>query len=339
MKALRIPLGVWTWRGTALVLILMLAPLLEDHHLIRIAVLAVLTCALGASMFWVDQLPRWARGQVVAGILLLGLGSAVGGIVALPIGLVGAVLLAGTAAAVLHRAIAAEKHEVEDLHLQLHTVELGVREDRARMHEIDATVAGIASAQRLMSDGLVADRADALAAMMSAEVERLQRLVADRMPSRQRSIDLDEVVGQIVLSHLARGRVVLWQPSGLRAMGRADDIAEVVNVLLENAAVHGGPDAVSVRVARDLDGLGVTVTVSDQGPGIAPELRERLFDWGVSRPGSPGQGIGLHVAADITHELGGRLELLPTAIGASFAMHLPAVPQEVSADDRVARAS
>ena len=99
-------------------------------------------------------------------------------------------------------------------------------------------------------------------------------------------------------------------------MGRADDIAEVVNVLLENAAVHGGPDAVSVGVSRDLDGHGVTVTVSDQGPGIPPELRERLFDWGVSRPGSPGQGIGLHVAADITHELGGRLELLPTAFGA-----------------------
>ena len=122
-------------------------------------------------------------------------------------------------------------------------------------------------------------------------------------------------------------------------MGRADDIAEVVNVLLENAAVHGGPDAVSVRVTRDLDGQGVTVTVSDQGPGIAPELRDRLFDWGVSRPGSPGQGIGLHVAADITQELGGRLELVPTAIGASFAVHLPAVPQEVTADERVARAS
>jgi signal transduction histidine kinase len=339
MKALRIPLGVWTWRGTALVLILMLAPLLADNELIRIAVLAVLTCALAASMFRVEAFPRWARARVVSGILLLGLGSAVGGMVALPTGLVGAALLAGTAAVVLHQAIDTEKQEVEDLHLQLRTVELGAREDRARMHEIDATVAGIASAQRLMHDGLGADRTDALASMMRAEVERLQRLVADRVPSRQRSVDLDEVIGQIVLSHLARGRVVVWEQSGLRAMGRSDDIAEVVNVLLENAAVHGGPDAVSVLVARDLDGLGVTVTVSDQGPGIAPELRERLFDWGVSRPGSPGHGIGLHVAADITHELGGRLELLPTAIGASFAMHLPAVPQEVSADERVARAS
>jgi signal transduction histidine kinase len=142
-----------------------------------------------------------------------------------------------------------------------------------------------------------------------------------------------------VLSHLARGRVVVWEPTGLRALGRADDIAEIVNVLLENAAVHGGPDAVSVRVGRDLEGHGITITVADQGPGIAPEVRERVFDWGVSRPGSPGQGIGLHVAADIARELGGRLELLPTTQGAAFALHLPSEPQEVSRDEHVARAS
>ncbi|MDX6372294.1 MAG: hypothetical protein QOD98_1282 [Nocardioidaceae bacterium] len=309
------------------------------HDVIRIVVLAALACALAGSLLRLEEFPQWARARVAVGMLALGLGSAVGGVVALATGLFGAVLLAATAAAVLHQAIEAEKQEVLDLHLRLHAVEVGLREDQARLHEIDSTVAGIASAQKLMTDGLGADRTDALAAMMRAEVERLQRLVADRVPSQRRSVDLDDVIGQIVLSHLARGRVVVWAPSGLRAMGRADDIAEVVNVLLENAAVHGGPDAVSVQVSRDLDGHGVTLTVSDQGPGIPLELRDRLFDWGVSRPDSPGQGIGLHVAADITHELGGRLELLPTASGASFAVHLPAVPQEVSADERVARAS
>jgi signal transduction histidine kinase len=314
-------------------------PSLAHHDVIRIVVLAVLAGALAGALFRLEQFPRWARDRVAVGILALVPGAAVGGVVALATGLFGALLLAVTAAAVLHHAIEEEKQEVQDLHLQLHAVEVGLREDRARLHEINATVAGIASAQRLMNDGLNADHTDALAAMMRAEVERLQRLVADRMPTQRRSVDLDDIIGQIVLSHLARGRVVVWEPSGLRAMGRADDIAEVVNVLLENAAVHGGPDAVSVAVSRDLDGQGVTVTVSDQGPGIPPELRERLFDWGVGRPDSPGQGIGLHVAADITQELGGRLELLPTAFGASFAVHLPAVPQEVSADGRVAHAS
>jgi signal transduction histidine kinase len=306
---------------------------------VRIVVLVGLAITLSVVVFRLENLPRWARARVAVGMLLLGVGSALGGVVALATGVLGAVLLAGTAAAVLHEAIDAEKQQVADLHLRLHDVEVGLREDRARLHEIDATVAGIASAQKLMHDGLSGDRSDALAAMMRSEVERLQRLVADRVPTRRRSVDLDEVVGQIVLSHLARGRVVLWEPTGLRALGSADDIAEIVNVLLENAAVHGGPDPVTVRVTRDLDAFGITITVADQGPGIDFGLRERVFDWGVSRPDSPGQGIGLHVAADITHELGGRLELLPTQAGAAFALHLPAVPQEVSTLERVARAS
>ncbi len=310
-----------------------------DHDVIQITVLVVLAGALAGALLRLEQLPRWARARVAVGMLAVVVGSGLGGAASLVCGLLGAVLLAGTAAAVLHQAIEEEKEEVEALHLQLRAVADGLREDQARLHEINSTVAGIASAQRLMNDGVTSDRGEALAAMMRAEVERLQRLVADRGPTRARSVDLDEVIGQIVLSHLARGRVVVWAPSGLRALGRADDIAEVVNVLLENAAVHGGPDAVTVEVRSDVEGRGVMVTVSDQGPGVPVQLRERLFDWGVSRPDSPGQGIGLHVAADLTHELGGRLELVPTALGATFAVHLRAVPQEVSADDRVARAS
>jgi signal transduction histidine kinase len=224
------------------------------------------------------------------------------------------------------------------LGLRLSAAEAEQREARARLHEINATVAGIASAQRLIDEGGAVDRITHLTSMMRAEVERLQRLVAGRTQRRTRSVDLDDIVGQIVLSHLARGRIVLWEPSGLRALGRADDIAEVVNVLLENAAVHGGPDAVTVRVSRHLDGPGVVIAVTDQGPGVDPEVRERVFDWGVSGPGSPGQGIGLHAAADIALGLGGRLELVPTTTGACFALHLTASRQEVSVGDPVARA-
>lgn len=314
-------------------------PSVPALDVVQLVVLVGLAVTLAVAVFRLVDFPAWARVRVAAALVLLGVGSAVGDLPGLVTGVLGAVVLAVTAAAVLHLAIDDEKREVADLHQRLRTVEDGLREDRARLHEIDATVAGIASAQKLIHTGLPADRSDALEAMVRAEVERLQRLVADRMPTQRRSVDLDEVVGQIVMSHLARGRVVLWEPSGLRALGRADDIAEVVNVLLENAAVHGGPDAVTVRVTSDVHGPGTTVTVADQGPGVDPALRDRLFDWGVGRPGSPGQGIGLHVAADLSHQLGGRLELLPTPVGATFALHLPSVPQEVSADDRIARAS
>jgi signal transduction histidine kinase len=303
---------------------------------LRVVVLAVLAVAIALAVFRLEDFPPWAMVRVAAALLLLGPGSAIGGLVALGTGLAGAALLAGTAAAVLHHAIEEEKLEVEELHQRLHTVEDGLREDRARLHEINATVAGIASAQKLMAQGLPLDRTDALTAMVRGEVERLQRLVSDRGPSRRRSVDLDDTIGQIVLSHLARGRIVIWEPTGLRALGRADEIAEVVNILLENAAVHGGPDAVSVSVTPTPDGQGVTITVSDHGPGVAPELRSRIFDWGVSGPESPGHGIGLHVAADNATQLGGRLELLPGTSGASFALHLAAAGAGVGAREHVA---
>ncbi len=323
-------------------LVLVQAPALPSTTgltVVRDVVLGGLAVALAVAVLRLDDLPRWLRARFALGVLLLVVGSTIGGLVALPTGVVGAALLAGTTAGLLHQAIDDEKQQVDDLNLRLHDIETGLRHDRARLHEINATVAGIASAQRLMADGIASDRSEALASMMRAEVERLQRLVGDRGPTRRRSVDLDEVIGQIVLSHLARGRLVVWEPSGVRVLGRADEIAEVVNVLLENAAVHGGPDAVSVRAAHDTDGPGVTVVVSDQGPGVPPQLRDRVFDWGVSRPDSPGHGIGLHVAADIARQLDGRLELLPTASGATFALHLPAAAQGVSKGEPVAAAS
>lgn len=285
---------------------------------------------LGIAVLQLVELPAWIRYRVAAGLTLLGVGSAVTDAVGLVLVLVGAVLMAGTGAAALYDAIDDEKRTVAALHERLESVEVGLREDRALLHEIDATVAGIASAQQLIHDAPPHERDEDLRAMVRAEVERLQRLASHRTPNRRRTVDLDEIVGQIVLAHTARGRQVRWEPSGLRALGRADDIAEVVNVLLENAFVHGGPGPVTVEAATGPADEDVTVTVSDRGPGVAPGLRDRLFDWGVSRPGSPGQGIGLHAAAEIARDLQGRLELLPTAEGAAFALHLPVARAEVS---------
>lgn len=297
----------------------------------------VLTLGLVVVLVRLHELAPWVRARFGVALTLLGIGSAIDGPVSLVTSPIGAVLLAGTAAAGFHQALDDEKRELEELHDQLHRVETGMREDRARLHEIDATVAGIASAQRLIHDGTASERSEALAAMMHAEVERLHRLMADSAPVRRRSVDLDDVVGQIVLAHRARGRAVTWEPSGARALARSDDVAEIVNVLLENAAVHGGPSG--AWVTTDTDASEVVLTVSDRGPGVEPGLREDLFAWGAHRAGSPGQGIGLHVAAELASGLGGRLELLPTHAGASFALHLPLAPREVAAGAPVVRAS
>lgn len=77
------------------------------------------------------------------------------------------------------------------------------------------------------------------------------------------------------------------------------------------------------------DGL-ACLDVCDQGPGVAPNDRERIFDWfylGGSRPAAasvPGSGLGLAIARELAQAHRGRLEMLPEGPpGACFRLSLP----------------
>ena len=65
--------------------------------------------------------------------------------------------------------------------------------------------------------------------------------------------------------------------------------------------------------------------MADNGPGIPPELREKIFDPFFSTKGSKGTGLGLATSAKVVEEHGGRLELAPTASGACFRIIIPGV--------------
>nr|WP_241248405.1 ATP-binding protein [Nocardioides sp. KC13] len=106
------------------------------------------------------------------------------------------------------------------------------------------------------------------------------------------------------------------------ALGDSDQVTEALNVLLDNAADHGsGSVRIEVRAAGPGD-TSVEIAVTDDGPGVAPELRRRIFARGVSRPGSTGQGIGLHAARDLMERQGGYLEL-ETGEHTTFVLGIP----------------
>jgi signal transduction histidine kinase len=174
--------------------------------------------------------------------------------------------------------------------------------------------------------------------MLVSELSRLERLMLARSSGGledDRDIEVDAVVEPIVTSHLTRGRDVRWCPSGGRAFGDADELAEVVNILLENAARHARGCAVHLSV--DVEDDGVVVTCSDSGPGVPVELRERLFDPEVRRPGSPGQGLGLAIAHRLATARGGSLELAGVdRPGATFVARLPRKELAHDAAGRVA---
>ncbi|MGK5447297.1 ATP-binding protein [Streptomyces radiopugnans] len=150
-----------------------------------------------------------------------------------------------------------------------------------------------------------------------AQVERLtdvvQRLLTNSRDPRSGSavgFDLDEVVKQQIEewrpAYRKAGRAIVRSGrQGLRAVGTPGAVAQVLATLIENALMHGG-GAVALRTR--IAGNQVVVEVTDEGPGVDPELGARVFERTVS--GHNSTGLGLAVARDLAEADGGRLELL-----------------------------
>ena len=108
----------------------------------------------------------------------------------------------------------------------------------------------------------------------------------------------------------------------------------MIATLIENSLVHGGGRTL-VKVRRN--DHSTVVEVSDEGPGIDPELGKRVFERSVSGPRSSGTGVGLALARTLVEDDGGRLELL-TEVPASFGMFLISAPGEETGPEETTRA-
>ena len=225
-------------------------------------------------------------------------------------------------------------------------------DERARLHEVASALAGVRAATTLlnMPGDMGDERRAAMVTMVQGELQRLERMVQQRQDSAapvtpERSadetevIDLDAVVGTLVLVHEAKGTVVEWHPSRMLALGDADQMTEALNVLLDNAASHGG-GTVRIEIGgADRGETSVEIAVTDNGPGIAPELRRRVFAWGVKGPGSAGQGIGLHIARDLMERQGGYLKLIEVDVRTTFVLGIPMLGRVDERDTTNARRS
>ncbi len=101
----------------------------------------------------------------------------------------------------------------------------------------------------------------------------------------------------------------------------------LVNVI-ENAAHFSPPDG-KVRVAALAEQGQLVITVTDEGPGIPEEQRERVFDMfftgGGGDQGPYGSGLGLAICAAIISAHGGSIKAFdgPEGIGTSITIYLP----------------
>jgi signal transduction histidine kinase len=212
-------------------------------------------------------------------------------------------------------------------------VETESHRERDRLHEMRTTMAGIGMTHRLLRDPrdrLSGAERTRLEQLYDKEISRLERLLQDDVRAVDESVDVHTAVDAVVDSLRLRGQRIRWEGTRALAVGRGDDIAEIVHILLHNAMRHAPGSEVSMQV--ETTPTEVLLRVSDDGPGVPSALAPELFERGTRRPDSPGEGIGLQIARRLAREMGGDLHLDPshTQPGAAFVVTLRASTEATS---------
>ncbi|HYZ79639.1 MAG TPA: HAMP domain-containing sensor histidine kinase, partial [Solirubrobacteraceae bacterium] len=214
-------------------------------------------------------------------------------------------------------------------------------------HELRTPIAALqGTTETLLREQPPRPRRDQLEAQLARGAQRLGRLVDDLLnlarlesnePLRSETVDLAQVGASLVADSRTRtpAQISLTHEGPAMVKGDPDALARAMRNLLDNAITAGG-DAGTVTL--DIRGLpaSVQVTVSDDGPGVPPDARERIFEGFVRLNGSPrdGTGLGLAIARAIVQQHHGRVSCVDCDAGARFVLELPAA-QPGHAEGRV----
>ncbi len=207
-------------------------------------------------------------------------------------------------------------------------------------HELRTPIAGIqVAAEQLLSNAGRANGQYRRARMLLSDARRAGRLVADMLdlsridaglPLDLGSADLADIVAaESDRAALLAPEVVVTRagPTTLNIEADPTRVAQILSNLLDNARRYTPPGG---SITIDLSsGAGVAeVTVTDTGPGVPDDERDRIFerlvrvDAGRARDHG-GAGLGLPIARALAQAHGGELVCLPHEGGAQFRLRLP----------------
>ena len=205
-------------------------------------------------------------------------------------------------------------------------------------HELRTPLAGLVAVLENIADGITPPDLQHVASARD-QAERLSGLVDDLLDlSRvdagvvalgREPVDLGTLAGAVIagIETTTRGIVFATElPAALAVDGDPRRLHQLLANLLDNAARHSTPGGeVRIRGGRDA-GL-VWLEIADDGPGVAPEDRERIFErYGTGSSTGGGTGLGLAIARWVTDLHGGRISLRESpdgGTGAVFRVELP----------------
>ncbi|MGZ6144238.1 MAG: ATP-binding protein [Myxococcales bacterium] len=208
-------------------------------------------------------------------------------------------------------------------------------------HELKNPVAAIRASAEVLTEGAADEPQTArrFALRIRESADKLQQLTQDllslaRLEARgieaPKAVDLCAIAREAVdaqgpTASARRIRIELSRPEGA-ALVRGDPVwlRRALENLIGNAVQHS-PEGARVVVQIAGEAKGFVATVRDEGPGVDPAIRDRVFErFTTTRHGEGGTGLGLAIVRAVAELHGGTAQLRESGAGGSvFALALP----------------
>ena len=174
--------------------------------------------------------------------------------------------------------------------------------------------------------------------VIGGSARRMSQLIDDllvysrlgRGALRLQAVDMQSLVAEaramLDASELGEGRAdrVEWRIAPLPIVLADENMMRFIFSNLISNALRYTPRGGTIRVEATSAGDAVRLAVSDTGPGIAPERRERIFERYVQGEEPGAAGLGLAIVRDIVQAHGGRIFLeSEVGRGSRFVLELP----------------
>jgi two-component system, OmpR family, sensor kinase len=172
---------------------------------------------------------------------------------------------------------------------------------------------------------------------MREQVDRLTKLTVDLLDLSKLDADAIEIRRERVrLAELARrvadefgavaerreAPIEVSAEAGAVARGDPDRIAQILRILIDNALTHT-PKGTAITVGVNIANGSAALVVADDGPGIEPRSRDRVFERFYTGDDVSGSGLGLAIARELAVRMGGSLVLRRRRGRTEFELRLP----------------